>query len=226
MEKKKKNLCISGCLIIVAFIFTVLVKVLDVQAVGIEGTNLGFATLNVAVHNLIGEHEIFYYLTQITGIFSIIIALGYVAYAGFQLYKKKDLKKIDKELYILGGFYAIVGVIYVLFEKIIINYRPVLEDGVLEASYPSSHTVLAVCICGSAILINKKLFGNKFPNYFNYILFGVAGVTVIGRLLSGVHWFTDILGGFLISCALLMTFGTVIFNLLENKNNLQKEVNK
>ena len=80
-------------------------------------------------------------------------------------------------------------------------------DGILEASYPSSHTLLSVCICGSSLMINKYLFKNK--NFFkveNIISILSILVIVIGRFISGVHWFTDIIGAILNSIALLKAF--------------------
>ena len=97
-----------------------------------------------------------------------------------------------------------------MFDKLCINYRPVLENGKLEASFPSSHTMLAICVCISAVWINKKLFKSDMTKIFNALLLTVVVCTVFARLLAGVHWFTDIVGGIIISSALLMVFKTVL----------------
>ena len=116
-----------------------------------------------------------------------------------------------------GLYYIIVIALYVFFEKVIINYRPILMNGFLEASYPSSHTLMTICICGSSILINKKLFNNKITKVINYLSIIIITITVVGRLISGVHWFTDIIGGILISSGLLMTFYSLLS--IINKEN-------
>ncbi len=90
-------------------------------------------------------------------------------------------------------------------------------NGFLEASYPSSHTLMTICICGSSILINKKLFNNKITKVINYLSIIIITITVVGRLISGVHWFTDIIGGILISSGLLMTFYSLLS--IINKEN-------
>ena len=124
--------------------------------------------------------------------------------------KRKSLFKLDKEIIVLGTFYiALIG-LYVFFEKVIINYRPILMDGFIEASYPSSHTLMTICLCGSSIIINKKLYNNKIPKIMNILSVAIIIITVVGRLISGVHWFTDIIGGIFISIALLMTLYSVI----------------
>ena len=128
-----------------------------------------------------------------------------------QMIKRRNILKVDKEILGLGVYYIIVIGLYIFFETCIINYRPTLMDGILEASYPSSHTLLSVCICGSSFIINKYLFKNR--NFFkaeNIISILSILVIVIGRFISGVHWFTDIVGAILISIALLKAFNIYI----------------
>jgi undecaprenyl-diphosphatase len=102
-----------------------------------------------------------------------------------------------------------MAIVYVLFEKVIINYRPILIDKVLEASYPSSHTVLAMCVAVSFVMISKKYFG-KFTKFLNFIVLTLLTLVLAGRIISGVHWLTDIVGGVLISCVLISMFNTLI----------------
>lgn len=218
---KKRNLVISVILILLAIIFTILVKNVDVNTLGANGSNIGFSTLNRSVFDNIGVNMTWYNITNCLGIISIIIALAYVLIGLIQLVKRKNVFKVDKEIIALGIFYVILAAIYIAFEIFIVNYRPILMDGELEASYPSSHTMLTIFICGSAILINSNLFNdNKIAKITNVVALILMIVTVIGRLLSGVHWFTDILGGIIIASALLMSYYTVLDYLATNKTNI------
>ena len=210
MNKKKRNFVISTILIILAVVFTILVKVVDVKYVGVNETSIGFATLNQFVFKITGVNMIWYHITDWLGIIPIFMAMVYSLIGLIQLIKRNSLFKVDKEIIILGLFYLIVISLYVLFEKVIINYRPILMNGFLEASYPSSHTLMTICLCGSSIIINKKLFKNKIANIINVLSLIIIIITVIGRLISGVHWFTDIIGGILISVALIMNLYAVI----------------
>jgi undecaprenyl-diphosphatase len=210
MSTKKKNLAVSAILIMLAVVFTILVKVVDVRAIGPNDSSVGFATINQFVFDTIGVNMLMYHITDWLGFVPIIIAIAYVVIGFIQLIKRKSFAKVDKELFVLGLFYVVVFAIYIFFEKCIVNYRPILMDGFLEASYPSSHTLLSICLSCSAIIINRKLFNNKFTNVLNIILCVIMTVIVVGRLISGVHWFTDILGGLFISMALLMLFYTII----------------
>jgi len=223
MTNKRKNIIISSILISLSIIFTILVKVVDIQAIGPNNSSVGFATINQFFVNIIGVNMTFYHITDWLGIIPIIIAMSYATIGILQLIKRKSFKKIDKEIITLGIFYIILIVIYIFFEKVIVNFRPVLMDGYLEASYPSSHTLMAVCLCGTAIIVNKKLFNNIISKIVNILSLVIMIVTVVGRFISGVHWFTDILGGVIISATLLMTFYTIIQLIQkkkdENKNN-------
>lgn len=211
MSKEKKNFIISGILIIIAIVYTILVKTVDVKPIGPENSSVGFATINGAVGSAIGFNDTLYELTDYLGYISLAIAAVYALVGFMQLIKRKSLLKVDKEILMLAGFYAVVIGLYILFEIFIINYRPVVFDEGLEASYPSSHTVLAVCICGSAVLLNKKIFNKvKGIKVVNIACIAILVLTVVGRLLSGVHWFSDILGGIIISAALLMTFYSLL----------------
>ena len=153
---------------------------------------------------------IWYHITDWLGILPIILAFVYAFVGAYQLIKRRGLFKVDKEILLLGIFYIITLSTYIFFESVVINCRPVLINGYLEASYPSSHTVMTLCLCISSIMVNKRLFASKFTKVIDVASIIIISVTVIGRLISGVHWFTDILGGILISASLLMVYYSVI----------------
>lgn len=207
---KRRNIIISFILIILAVLFTVLVKNVDVKPIGPNESMVGFADINKLFHNLIGSNMAIYKITEVLGYIPIAMALVYVFIGLKQLIKRKSLLKVDKEIYVLALFYILVVGVYVFFEKFIVNYRPILIDGVLEASYPSSHTLMSICLCGSSIIINKKLFKNKLGDIENILSVILILLIVVGRIISGVHWFTDILGGIIISSALLVIFYSII----------------
>ena len=219
MNKKKKGLIISGGLILLSILFTFLVKNIDVQAIGPNESSVGFAWINNFVFGITGVNMIWYTITDWLGFIPIIIALIYSIIGFIQLIKRKSLLKVDKEILILGAFYIIVISLYVMFEVFIINYRPTLMNGFLEASYPSSHTLLSLCICGSSVLLNKKIFSKKqVAKVENLISIITMVIIVIGRFISGVHWFTDIIGAIIISSALLMTFYSALDILKKEKH--------
>lgn len=206
--KNKKNILICILLVLLSIIYTILVKYVDTSIIGPNGSVVGFSSLNSFVFNLTGNNMTLYKITEILGIIPILIALMYAVIGLIQVIDRKSLK-VDKELIALGILYIIVILIYAFFEKCIINYRPVLIDGVLEASYPSSHTLLSICICGSALLINKYLFNNKkIYKYINIVSIISMVLIVLGRLLSGVHWASDVIGSIIISITLLKILET------------------
>lgn len=217
MNNKKRNFLISGILLLIAITFTIIVKVVDVKQIGVNNSSIGFATLNQFIFETTGVNIIWYHITDWLGLIPVFMAIVYAFIGLIQLIKRRSIFKVDKEIILLGLYYIIVIALYVFFEKVIINYRPILMNGFLEASYPSSHTLMTICICGSSILINKKLFNNKITKVINYLSIIIITITVVGRLISGVHWFTDIIGGILISSGLLMTFYSLLS--IINKEN-------
>lgn len=217
MNNKKRNFLISGILLLIAITFTILVKVVDVKQIGVNNSSIGFATLNQFIFETTGVNMIWYHITDWLGLIPVFMAIVYAFIGLIQFIKRRSIFKVDKEIILLGLYYIIVIALYVFFEKVIINYRPILMNGFLEASYPSSHTLMTICICGSSILINKKLFNNKITKVINYLSIIIITITVVGRLISGVHWFTDIIGGILISSGLLMNFYSLLS--IINKEN-------
>ena len=198
-------------------IFTVLVKFVDVQPWGAEGSMIGFANLNTAVFKFLGTNTFCYRLTEALGIIAIAYAIRYALNGLIQLIKRKSFFKVDKEILMAGIIYAIVIILYILFEKLAINFRPIVTEEGLEASYPSTHTMLILTILGTAIPLAGKYSPNQraaITEKVSLIIF--MWLTVVCRLLSGVHWFTDIIGGFLISLCLISLYKALIFK-KENK---------
>ncbi len=206
-----KKKCITAAACFGLFLLLILlVKVVDVAAVGPEGTKIGLSKLNVAIHNMFGEHLGWYKVTNVLGYIAILVALCFAAIGGLQLIYRRSVLKVDKEILLLGALYVVTILFYVFFEKVVVNYRPILmPDGEgIEASFPSSHTVLSCVILGSGLdLLQKYAKKNKTVQLVLTVLFAVMmALIVAGRLLSGVHWFTDILGGLLLSAALLNAY--------------------
>lgn len=211
LTKKKKQILTIIILFLVCIIYTVLVKFYDTNAIGPKNTIVGFSALNALFSNLTGYNEFFYKLTEYLGFVPFVIVGFYGVTGLLQLIKRKNLLKVDKRLLFLGGFYLVVLLIYVFFEHVIINYRPFLIDNELEASYPSSHTMLALCVCLSSLLINKYYIKNKkVLKGINIAIVILMFILVIGRVLSGAHWITDIIGGIIISAFLVYTYEYLI----------------
>lgn len=213
MSKRRKVYLTTFILFIIAVLYIVLVMKYDVQSIGPKESKVGFAGINGLIHDMLPYNDTWYKITKYLGIVPFIICAFYGLEGLIQLIKHKSLKKVDKRLIYLLVFYILMGITYIFFEKVIINYRPVLEDGALAASFPSSHTMLAVCICASSLLISKYYIKNtKALKIFNYLTYVLMIFLVVGRLISGVHWLTDILGGIIISAFLVSLYYSFIYS--------------
>ena len=196
---------IAGVLLILFCALTVSLTFVDVREAGESGAPVGFATLNETVFEALGQDEISLKLSDLCGVL-MIAAVGAFGVTGLvQVIRRKGILRADKELYVMAGGLALLAVAYLFFEVVVINCRPVLEDGELAASYPSSHAMLAVSVAGMGAAYLFKYLKPKFLNgLLCGFLVGLACVTVSLRLLGGVHWLTDIVGGVLLG--LVITF--------------------
>ena len=208
MEKKSKKRLVLGVSLVVAFVlWTILVCFVDVRAIGPEGSSVGFAALNGFVHELTGVNWFLYTITDWLGIVPIAVALGFAILGLVQLIKRKSLWKVDHRILALGVFYIVVMAAYIFFEVVVINYRPTLIDGYLEASYPSSTTMLVMCVMPTAAMqLNARIKNTVLRRFAVIAIIVFTAFMVIGRLLSGVHWITDIVGGALLSAGLVTMY--------------------
>ena len=187
--------------------FTILVKIIDVQPIGSNGSKVGFSGWNSAIHEVFGYNETLYKITEYLGYLLFGFMLVYAILGLVQLVKRKSIMKVDRNILCFGGLMIAMLITYVVFDKLALNFRPVILDGELEPSFPSSHTLFALCIAGGIILLNKDtISSNKFSKIISILVMFIASFTVVGRMLSGVHWITDIIGGVLISAALLSIY--------------------
>ena len=208
MEKKNKKRFVLGTSLIVAFVlWTVFVRLVDVQPIGPEGSSVGFATLNGFVHELTGVNWVLYTITDWLGLVPIAVALGFAILGLAQLIGRKSLWNVDHSILALGVFYIAVMAAYVFFEIVVVNYRPTLIDGYLEASYPSSTTMLVMCVMPTAASqLNARIKNTVFRRCAVIAIVVFTAFMVIGRLISGVHWITDIIGGTLLSAGLVTMY--------------------
>ena len=210
MKKNIRNIIMSVIMTIFSGVFVYLVKTVDVKAIGPNKSSVGFSGINKAYADMVGSNMTIYKLTEIFGLLVFIIVGIYGLIGIYQLFKRKSLFKVDREIIGLGILYVLMISVYLIFDKIAINYRPIIIDGELEPSFPSSHTMLAICTCVSSLMVYKKYVPSKF-NYL--VLFSTVlllTLVFLGRTISGVHWISDILGGVIISLTLLTYFYTII----------------
>ncbi len=209
--KEKRNL-LTGVGLIGAFaLWTVLIRRVDVQAVGQNGTKVGFADFNVWFHQLTGVNMTLYTITDWLGLVPIFICLSFGGLGLVQLIKRRSLLRVDSDILLLGVYYVLVIVCYLIFEMIPINYRPVLIEGRLEASYPSSTTLLVLSVMPTLMFQTYRRVENSLiRKAVATFVIAFSLFMVIGRLISGVHWATDIIGSILLSAGLYMLYRSVV----------------
>ena len=219
MKNKGKFLAAGVCGLLTV-VLILLIRFADVQAIGPEGTCIGLSHINRFVFELFGVHMLWYEITDWLGLAAVGTASVFAMTGLIQWIRRKNMLKVDKEILALGVLYLIVIGLYVLFELMIVNYRPIIMPGSThpEASFPSSHTMLTCMIMGSApLLIRRYILGTILKRILCTGCMIIIGITVFGRLISGVHWFTDIIGGILISAMLLNLYAGVLEKIIDRR---------
>lgn len=229
-KKMKTLLARCGILFGLFLFFTLLIKIVDVKPIGPYDSKVGFAGINGAVFNLlkgdtVDYNPLWYKLTKYVGYLSLLVAAGFGCLSVLDAVQRRSIWKLNYRLLSLCAFYSLVVFSYLLFEVVVVNYRPVLMDAKegLEASYPSSHTMLALCIMGSFLKQRRYWLKDQLLCMVASVAaYAVMAVMVLGRMLANVHWFTDILGGVLLSCFLLSVYD-VIYEYLRPKKKRRKK---
>lgn len=207
---KRKHFFTGVFLIAAFFLWTILLGIMDVQPIGPQGTMVGFAGLNQAVHVFTGVNMTLYTVTDWLGLVPLGFMFGFALLGLGQWIRRKHILRVDRSILTLGVFYLVVMAVYVFFECYVVNYRPVLIEGKLEASYPSSTTILVLCVMPTVIMqLGTRIRSRIIRRWVSVAMMLFAAFMVIGRLLSGVHWFSDIVGGVLISAELVMLYVSV-----------------
>lgn len=219
MKRKSKIRFISVLIFITLFImWTLAVVSVDVKPVGVNGTSVGFATLNTWFHNLTGVNMTLYTITDWLGLVPVFICLTFGVVGLIQLIKRRSLLKVDFDIIALGVYYVIVILGYLVFEMIPINYRPILINGFMQISYPSSTTLLVLSVMPTLTFqIKDRLKNNKIKIVLNLVTVAFSLFMVIARLVSGVHWITDIIGSCFLSAGLFYIYKSVV--LLKNNRS-------
>ena len=176
-RRKRKGFIASGVLLLSFVLWTFLIQTVDVQPVGVNGTSVGFAAVNTWFHRLTGVHMGIYTITDWLGLVPIAVCIGFGMLGLMQWIRRKSITKVDRDILLLGGYYILVILGYLIFEMIPINYRPIFQINRRAKSQTIRHITAAFVILFSAFM-------------------------VIGRLVAGVHWLTDIVGSVLLSAGL------------------------
>ncbi len=206
----KKKIGIALSLLLAFALWTISISTIDVQAIGPNSSSVGFASINSMFHKLTDVHMDLYILTDWLGLVPVAFGLGFAILGLVQWIGRKRLFSVDRSILVLGGFYMVVLAVYLLFEEYVVNYRPVLIDGYLEASYPSSTTLLVMSVMPTAILqLRSRIHRPVLRTCVMALMTAFLGFMVIGRLICGVHWLTDIIGSGLLSSGLVMLYDAV-----------------
>lgn len=218
-NNSKKKWCLGIIFISAFLLWTMLIQKVDVQPLGVKGTMIGFATINCWFHEITGVHMVIYHMTDWLGLVPVFTCMFLGVLGLMQWIKRRSIRKVDYDILCLGIYYIVVIAAYLIFEMIPINYRPILIEGRMEISYPSSTTLLVLCVMPTIIeQIKRRVKNGHVKMWLQSSVMVFSLFMVLGRLVCGVHWMTDIIGAIFFSCGWFHIYKAVVLWYDKTKN--------
>lgn len=208
----RASLIAGGVFLALFAALTVSLVFVDRQPIAGDGSLVGLATFNLNARAILGQSDLMEKVSNLLLVIPAASALAFAVIGVRQLVQSRSRAGVDRNLWWLLALYGAMLVLYVLFNCISPNNRPILEDGMCEPSFPSSHTLLAVTMCGSAMVqaVRRLRAGGWRTVVLVVLAIGMVGI-VAARAMAGVHWATDILGGILLGAALVAFYHAIAF---------------
>ena len=104
---------------------------------------------------------------------------------------------------------VIITVLNQLLKRILQRPRPT-EFRIIEEtgySFPSGHSMVSMAFYGYLIYLIYKYVKNKYVKWISIVLLSILICSIgVSRIYLGVHYTSDVLGGFLVSISCLILF--------------------
>ena len=137
MKKQRVQKLRTASGLFVAFaLWTAAVRLIDVQPIGPNGSEVGFSAWNAAVHDLTGVHWSLYVITDWLGLVPVCLMLGFAILGLVQWIQRKRILAVDRDILALGGFYLVVAAVFLFFEQFVVNYSVIKNSAILFLLLP------------------------------------------------------------------------------------------
>lgn len=203
-------LIVAGVCLALFAVLTASALFIDVAPIGPQGSSVGLSSINGAVFATLGSNDLADKTSDLLLVLSVLVCGAFAALGLTQLARTRSLSGVDPALIRLALAYLTLAVLYVGFEFVTLNYAPVLDEGQLKSSFPSSHTLATVAVFAMSPITLRALGANPQttnPKLCNPATPSIAGAmsavfilaAVVLRVLSGQHWLTDVIAGVLLA---------------------------
>jgi undecaprenyl-diphosphatase len=190
MKQTKNNPALKSVFVVFIFLFFVLSLLFNKPPMEYLDSSIS----NFVVSNRIGEINSFSIF--LSHLFEPFYAVIIIFLLGIILWVKN--KKKDAAFLVAISFVSAVSVF--LIKQIFMRPRPLIQF-IAETGYsfPSGHSLIAVIIFGSFVyFFFKKVWGVWIYSLFCVLIVGLS------RIYLNVHWFSDVIGGFLLGGIILL----------------------
>lgn len=207
MKKEAINFILAIVFLVLSAGFIYGCKNINVDKVGPNKVEVGYSSINEKVFNKLGKNDKYDKISDYL-LYEAMATVGIFGVIGlYQLIRRKSLLKIDGDIWMLAWYYVLVVAVYVGFDKLSINLRPILTEKGAEPSFPSSHTLITFCFLGVTMIQASDRVRKKALRWFiNIVCIGSMLAMPILRLLAGMHWFSDVVGGIIIGHVFVLAY--------------------
>lgn len=162
--------------------------------------------------------------------FRIVTELGYTYFAVGLILVIAICLKFKPKAFFIGIPVAIAWALHEIVKLIIKRPRPDFHMWWMtesSTSFPSGHTNTATCLF--ILIIYFVLTSPIIKTWLKYLITSLSCIVIIlvplSRIIMGVHWFTDIVGGLLFG-AFFACVSIIIYQIiaLKKQNQIQKEI--
>lgn len=191
------QLTLAGYVIITFLAFLALAGYVYVEGSQNIGTNNTFFYLFRSFRSPLGDSLMIpiTFLGELRVVLPVIIVL-------FIYFSWK--KSWHTSLHILAATILVIG-LSEFFKHMIHSTRPWgVAAGPTSFSFPSGHSVVSLTFYVGILLLWGRFTQLRFPRVYSYIVGLLILLIAISRLYLGLHWFTDVIGGWLLGTSILL----------------------
>ncbi|MBQ0071593.1 MAG: phosphatase PAP2 family protein [Spirochaetales bacterium] len=202
----KKTIRQAACTLAAFLFLLLLLCFVDRGHIGAMGTEVGLSSINGFFFKTFGRSDLFDKLSDVVFLLTFLYPAFFGVMGIVELIQKKDLKKVHKSLLAFIPVFVLLVVLYLLFTKVSPNYRPVLTEEGLEESFPSSHVMVSIMFSLTGLTMFRDFhfkLNSAISKTVETAAFVLPCLVAVFRLLSGMHWFTDVLGGIFLGAFLV-----------------------
>ena len=175
-----------------------------------------FSDLNLAICGSFEKIPAFTAITDFLLGLALTTCLFFAGYGLLCLIRGRGLAAVPRYLWYLGGLYALVVVIYLVFEILSVTKLTPTATWAPFTEYPSTHALIAFAVFPSSALTARRFSSlRKALPLLDAAAVLLCLLMALGRLLAGEHLFSDVVGAAMAGLGLFFLYAAAALPMQE-----------